>query len=152
MRRGPERVRRAEPLHMMPVGTVHQRDGATVDLNVHVPAGSLGHGNSAARVSVTSRRQQNGQAALIRHSHHPDHDAQCSCLQPAVARRSARVLLTKYGQPTHNALPVRARSDRPTIRQKRARCAVVPHVALAQVVITRGGITNAPMAISRLRV
>ena len=153
MRRGPDaRQRRAEPLHMMPVGAVHQRDGATVDLDAHVPTGSLGHGNSAARVSVSGRRQQDSQAALVRHSHHADHGAQRSCLQPVGTRPSVRVVLTKYGQPTHNALPVRARADRPTIRQKPARCAAVPQVALAQVVITRGGITNAPMAISRLRV
>jgi hypothetical protein len=150
---GPDaREHRAEPLHMMPVGAVPQRDGATVDLDAHVPAGSLGHGNSAARVSVSGRRQQHGQVALVRHRYHADHDAQRSWLQAVGARWSVHAILTKYGQPTHNALPVRARSDRSTIRQKRARCAVVPHVALAQVVITRGGITNAPMAISRLRV
>lgn len=141
MRRRPgARERRAEPLHMMPVGAVHQRNGATVDVDAHVPAGGLGHGNSAARVSV------------FRHSHHADHGAQRSCLQAVGARRSVRGILTKYGQLTHNALPVRARSDRPTIRQKRAHCAVVPHVAPAQVVITRGGITNAPMANYRFRV
>jgi len=137
---------------MMPVGAVHQRDRATVDLDAHVPAGDLGHGNSAARVSVSGRRQQDSQAALVRHSHDADDRAQRSCLRSVSARRSVRVVLTKYGQPTHNALPFGARSGRPTIRQKPARCAAVPQVALAQVVITRGGITNAPMAISRLRV
>jgi len=60
--------------------------------------------------------------------------------------------LTKYGQPAHSALPFAPRSGRPTIRQKQARGADVPHIARAQVVAASGGITNAPTVISRLRV
>jgi hypothetical protein len=59
--------------------------------------------------------------------------------------------LTKYGQ-HHSALPFKAWSRRSTIRQKLAHGGVVPHIARAQVVIPVGGITNAPMGISRLRV
>jgi len=129
-----------------------QRDGAAVDLEPHVPAGGVGHSNAAPHDLVFSRSQQNGETALVGHSHHADHGAQRSCLQPVGTPRSVRLVLTKYGQLTHNTLPFRARSDSPTIRQKRARCAAVPHVAPAFVVMTRGGITNAPMAISRLRV
>jgi hypothetical protein len=61
-----------------------------------------------------------------------------------------RVYLTKYGQATHSTLPFAERPGRPTIRQKRARGAAVPHVVSAQVVLATGGITNAPTAISRL--
>jgi len=137
---------------VVPVWTMRQRDGAAVDLEAHVPAGGVGHSSAAPHDLVFSGGQQNGETALVGYSHHADRGAQRSCPQPVGARRSVHLILTKYGQPTHNALPFGARSGRPTIRQKPARCAAVPQVALAQVVITRGGITNAPMAISRLRV
>jgi hypothetical protein len=64
----------------------------------------------------------------------------------------SRVDLTKYGQPAHSALRSAARSGRPTIRRNAVRGAADPHIARAQVVIAAGGITNAPTAISRLRV
>jgi len=63
-----------------------------------------------------------------------------------------RLNLTKYGQPGHSALPSAARAGRPTIHHKPVLGAAVPHIARVQVVIAAGGITNAPMAISRLRV
>ena len=154
MRRGPDaRERRAAWLHMMPVWTVrHQRDGATVDLEAHVPAGGLGHDNAAPRIPVSGRRQQNGEAALVRHSRHADHDAQRPYRDAMTARQRAGRDLTKYGQLTHNALAFGAWSDRPTICQKQVRDAAVTHVARAHVITMHGGITNAPMAISRLRV
>jgi hypothetical protein len=63
-----------------------------------------------------------------------------------------RVDLTKYGQAAHNALPFAARSGRPPIHPEPVLGAAVPHVVGVQVVIAAGGITNAPRAISRLRV
>jgi len=151
MRRDPDgRERRAAPLHMMPVWTVHQRDHATVDLQTRVPAG-VGHDHAAPR-GVSRRRQQNGPPAPVRHSGHADHDAQRPYRHARTARERACLDLTKYGQLTHNALPFDARSYRPTIRQKQVRDAAATHVARAQVITTNGGITNAPMAISRLRV
>ena len=153
MRRGPDaRERRAAPLHMMPVWTVHQRNGATVDLEALVPAGGLGHDNAAPRVQVSSTRQQNGEATLVRHSHHAEHGAQRPYRQATTARQRAGLDLTKYGQLTHNTLPFDGQSDRPTPCQKQVRDAAVTHVARAHVITTHGGITNAPISISRLRV
>jgi len=146
------REHRAEPLHMTPVGVARQGDGAVVDLEAHVPARAVGQSNAAPRDLVSCRRQQNGEATLARHSHHPDHRAPSPCRQARSTRRRACCDLTKYGQPGHNALPFDGRMDRSTIGGKPVHRAVVPHVARAQVVIPGGGITNAPRAISRLRV
>ena len=136
----------------MPVCAVRHRDGAAVDLEAYIPAGDVGHSNATLRDLVFSRRQPNGQADLIRHSRHADHDAQRVCRQRVSIGQSVRPVLTKYGQPAHKTSPVSARSYRTTNRQKRVHAAVVPQVARTQVVISGGGITNAPMAISRLRV
>jgi len=153
MRRGPHAgERRAAPLHMMPVWTVRQRNGATVDLEAHVPAGDVGHDNAAARIPLSTRCQQNGEAALVGPGHHAHRDAQRPYRQARTARQRAGLDLTKYGQLAHSALPVDAPADRPAIRQKQVRNAVVTHVAGGLVITTHGGITNAPIAISRLRV
>lgn len=145
------RERRATPLYMMPVCAVDHCDGAAVD-EAHVATRDVGHSNATLCDLVFGRRQQNGEATLMGHSRHADHDAQRWCRQRVGAWRSARPVLTKYGQPAHNALPVGTRSDRWTIREEWVRDAVVPQVARAQVVAAAGGITNAPRTISRLRV
>jgi hypothetical protein len=67
-------------------------------------------------------------------------------------RRRVCLVLTKFGQPAHNASPAGAQSGHPTSHQKAVRGTVVTRIAHAQVVITGGGITNAPSAISMLRV
>jgi len=153
MKRGPDaRERRAKALNMMPVATVRQRGGAAVDVEAHVPTRGIGSRNPASRDLISGRCQQNGETALVRHSHHADHQARRRCQQAGSTRRRACANLTKYGQPAHNALPFGARSNRPTSHQKPMRGAVVPHIARVQVAVAGIGITNAPIAISRLRV
>ena len=152
MRRSPEaREHRAEPVCMNPVCAVEHRDGAAADLEAHVPTGDVGH-NATLCDLVFGSRQQNRDAALVTHGRQADPDAQRSRRQRVGASRSARPVLTKYGQLPHNALPFGTRSDCPTMREEWVRDVVVPQVARAQVATGAGGITNAPMTISRLRV
>jgi hypothetical protein len=110
----------------------------------------VGH-DDAAPVGVI-RHERNGEAALIRHSHRADEGAHRSWRWAATAKRRVRFDLTKYSQPTHNALPFSERLEDAAIRPKCARRTAVTHVARAQVATMRGGITNAPATSNRLRV
>jgi hypothetical protein len=111
----------------------------------------VGH-DDAAPVGVIVVRCRNGEAALIRHSHHADEGAHRSWRWAATARRRVGFDLTKYSQPTHNALPFSEGLEHAAIRPKCVCRTAVTHVARAQVAMMRGGITNAPATTNRLRV
>jgi hypothetical protein len=112
----------------------------------------VGYDDTAPVGVIVVRRQWNSEAALIRHSHHADEGAHRSWQRAATTRRRVRFDLTKYSQPTHNALRFSERREGAAIRPKCARRTAVTHVVRAQVAMMCGGITNAPTTSNRLGV
>jgi len=153
MTRAPERrARRAKPLDVAPICAVDQRNRAGVDLEARVAARGVGPRAATWCDRMVCGRQQNGPVTRIGDSRHADGDAPRACPQVVGAWQYFRPVLTKYGQLAHSASPFRARPAGPSRREKRLWGTVVPPVARARGVIGIGGITNAPMETSRLRV
>jgi hypothetical protein len=96
--------------------------------------------------------QWHSQAALTRHSHDVHRSAHRPCRPRTVSSGLVCVILTKYGQPPHNALPFGTRGRCAVVARKPACNASVPQFGHVLVFTTRVGIANAPTATGRLRV